>query len=86
LVVIGVHTPESDFERSIKNVEHYVREQQISYAVVTDNDFATWNRYGNRAWPTVYLIDKQGVIRYLHIGEGAYEQTDQFIQELLAER
>jgi len=53
---------------------------------VTDNDFATWNRYGNRARPAVYLIDKQGVIRYLHIGEGAYEQTDQFIRELLAER
>ncbi len=86
LVVIGVHTPETDFERSGKNVEHYVHEHQISYAVVTDNDFATWTRYGNRAWPTVYLIDKQGVIRYLHLGEGAYEQTDQFIQELLAER
>jgi thiol-disulfide isomerase/thioredoxin len=86
LVVIGVHTPETDFERYVKNVEHYVREQQISYAVVTDNDFATWTRYGNRAWPTVYFIDKQGVIRYLHVGEGAYEQTDQFIRELLAER
>lgn len=86
LVVIGVHTPETDFERYVKNVEHYVHEQQIPYAVVTDNDFVTWTRYGNRAWPTVYLIDKQGVIRYRRIGEGAYAQTDEFIRELLAEK
>ena len=85
-VVIGVHTPETDFERDGKNVEHYVREQHIPYAVVTDNDFATWNRYGNRAWPTVYLIDKQGFLRYTHIGEGSYTQTEQQIQVLLAER
>ena len=85
LVVIGVHTPETDFERYVKNVEHYVREQQISYAVVTDNDFATWNRYGNRAWPTVYLIDKAGLIRYTRLGEGSYAQTEQQIQTLLAE-
>lgn len=86
LVVIGVHTPETDFERYVKNVEHYVREQHITYAVVTDNDFATWTRYRNRAWPTVYLIDKHGVIRYMRVGEGAYAQTDEFIRELLAEK
>jgi thiol-disulfide isomerase/thioredoxin len=85
LVVIGVHTPETDFERYSKSVEHYVREEQITYAVVTDNDFATWTRYRNRAWPTVYLIDKQGVIRYMHIGEGAYTQTEEFLRELLNE-
>jgi thiol-disulfide isomerase/thioredoxin len=86
LVVIGVHTPETDFERYGKNVEHYVRKQQIPYAVVADNDFATWNRYGNRAWPTVYLIDKQGLIHYTHIGEGSYALTEQQIQALLAEQ
>jgi thiol-disulfide isomerase/thioredoxin len=85
LVVIGVHTPESDFERYVKNVQHYVREEHIPYPVVTDNDFTTWTRYGNRAWPSVYLIDKQGVLRYLHIGEGRYTQTEQQIQTLLAE-
>jgi thiol-disulfide isomerase/thioredoxin len=85
-VVIGVHTPETDVERDGKNVEHYVREQHIPYAVVTDNDFATWTRYGNRAWPTLYLIDKQGVLRYTHIGEGSYALTEQQIQALLAER
>jgi thiol-disulfide isomerase/thioredoxin len=85
LVVIGVHTPESDFERYVKNVQHYVREEQIPYPVVTDNDFATWTRYGNRAWPAMYLVDKQGVLRYVHIGEGRYAQTEQQIQTLLAE-
>jgi thiol-disulfide isomerase/thioredoxin len=86
LVVIGVHTPETDFERYVKNVQHYVHEEQIPYAVVTDNDFTTWTRYGNRAWPVIYLIDKQGVIRYSHVGEGSYVQTEQQIQMLLAER
>lgn len=86
LVVIGVHTPETEFERYVKNVQHYVHEEQIPYAVVTDNDFTTWMRYGNRAWPAVYLIDRQGVIRYLHVGEGSYAQTEQQIQRLLAER
>lgn len=85
LVIIGVHTPESAFERSVKNVQHYVREERIPYPVVTDNDFVTWERYGNRAWPAVYLIDKQGVIRYLHVGEGRYAQTEQQILTLLAE-
>src|SRR5262249_31099565 len=80
LVVIGVHSPETDFNRYSKNVENYVHEQQLPYAVVTDNDFATWHRYGNRAWPTVYLIDKQGLIRYTHIGEGSYAQTEHQIQ------
>ena len=85
LVVIGVHTPESSYERSVSALEEYLHKQQIRYPVVTDNDFATWERYGNRAWPAVYLIDKQGLIRYTHIGEGSYAQTEQQIQTLLAE-
>lgn len=85
LVVIGVHTPESEFEHYLKNVQHYVQEQKISYPVVTDNEFTTWTSYGNRAWPSVYLIDKQGVIRYAHVGEGRYGQTEGQIQTLLAE-
>lgn len=85
LAVIGVHTPESDFERYVKNVEHYIQEQKISYPVVTDNEFTTWTSYDNRAWPSVYLIDKQGILRYSHVGEGSYAQTEQQIQALLAE-
>lgn len=86
LVVIGVHTPESDFERYEKNVRDYVQKKKIPYAVVTDNDFRTWDRYENLAWPTVYLIDKRGVLRYLHIGEGKYAQTEQQLEALLGER
>ena len=66
LVIIGVHTPETEMERASQNLERYVRDQQIVYAVVTDNDFAIWTRYGNQAWPTIYLIDKQGFLRYSH--------------------
>jgi len=86
LVVIGVHTPESSYERSAPALEAYLHTQQIRYPVVTDNDFTTWDRYGNRAWPAVYIIDKHGLIRYTHIGEGRYDQTEQQIQALLAER
>jgi thiol-disulfide isomerase/thioredoxin len=85
-LVIGVHTPESSYERSATALAEYLRTQQIHYPVVTDNDFAIWNRYGNRAWPTMYLIDTHGVIRYTHVGEGSYVQTEQQIQALLAER
>ncbi len=86
LVVMGVHSPESDFERQAENVERYVREHDLSYAIVTDDDLATWKLYGNHAWPALYLVDKKGVIRYQRVGEGGYEQTEQEIQALLAER
>lgn len=85
LVVIGVHSPEFDSERDIENVKRYVREHGITYPVAIDNDFATWKNYNNRYWPAMYLIDKQGVIRYVHIGEGEYALTEQKIQALLAE-
>lgn len=84
-VVIGVHSPEFDSERDIENVKRYVREHGITYPVAIDNDFATWRNYNNRYWPAMYLIDKQGVIRYVHIGEGEYAPTEQKIQSLLAE-
>ena len=85
LVVIGVHSPEFDSERDIENVKRYVQEHAITYPVAIDNDFATWKSYNNRYWPAMYLIDKQGVIRYVHIGEGEYTTTEQKIQALLAE-
>ena len=85
LLVIGVHSPEFDSERNIENVKRYVSEHGITYPVAIDNDFATWKSYNNRYWPAMYLIDKQGVIRYLHIGEGEYDLTEQKIQALLAE-
>ncbi len=85
LAVIGVHSPEFDSERDIENVKRYVRERGIAYPVAIDNDFATWKNYHNRYWPALYLIDKKGVIRYVHVGEGEYALTEQTIQALLAE-
>jgi thiol-disulfide isomerase/thioredoxin len=85
LVVIGVHSPEFGYERVVKNVRNYVGKRNIQYAIAIDNDYKTWNSYQNRYWPAIYLIDKQGVIRHIRIGEGGYDQTEQKISDLLAE-
>ena len=84
-VLIGNHYPEFGFERELGNLERAVQEAGIEYAVAQDNDGATWSAYGNRYWPTLYLIDKRGRIRYVHIGEGAYDETERNIRSLLAE-
>jgi thiol-disulfide isomerase/thioredoxin len=84
-VVIGVHSPEFSHEREIERVRSYIKEHDIRFAVPIDNDFSTWNKYGNRYWPAMYLIDKQGVIRLVRIGEGGYHDTEQMIRTLLAE-
>jgi thiol-disulfide isomerase/thioredoxin len=86
LLIIGVHTPEFGFERDPANVEQAVREAGIEYPVVLDNGYATWNVYDQRYWPAMYLIDADGFVRYEHFGEGAYEQTEAKIRELLAEK
>jgi len=85
LVVIGIHTPEFSYEKELGAVKRYVQEEKIPYAVAVDNDFAIWNRYENHYWPAIYLVDKQGVIRYIRIGEGGYPETEGMIQHLLAE-
>ena len=84
LKVIGVHTPEFAFERERGNIEDALRRHQITYPVPVDNDFKTWNAYDNGYWPHLFLADRQGVLRYDHIGEGAYEETEQMIEQLLA--
>ncbi len=86
LVIIGVHTPEFAFEREKTNVEAFLKEQGITYPIVQDNDYATWNAYENRYWPAKYLIDATGKIRYTHFGEGDYAETEKKIQELLREK
>lgn len=86
LVIIGVHTPEFEFEKKIENVQKAVERFGIEYPVVLDNDFSTWNAYQNRYWPRKYLIDIDGFIVYDHIGEGGYDETERKIQELLEER
>ena len=85
LVIIGVHTPEFSYEKKYENVLSAVNEFEISYPVVQDNDYLTWNAFGNRYWPRKYLIDTKGNIRYDHIGEGSYKETEEKIQELLKE-
>lgn len=84
-VVIGVHSPEFLHEREVENVKRYMKEHGIRFAVPIDNDFSTWNRYGNRYWLAMYLIDKRGIIRYIKVGEGGYSETERQIQTLLAE-
>ena len=86
LIVIGIHTPEFAFEKLKSNVERAMKEFGINFPVVMDNEYGTWNAYGNRYWPRKYLIDIHGNIVYDHIGEGAYEETEKKIKELLAER
>jgi thiol-disulfide isomerase/thioredoxin len=86
LVIIGVHTPEFQFEQKYENVEQAVKKFAVQYPVVLDNDYSTWTAYKNRYWPRKYLIDIDGFIVYDHIGEGAYEETEKKIQELLKER
>ena len=86
LTVIGVHSPEFFWEKSFDRLVAATRRFGIRYPVVQDNDFAIWNRFGVRAWPTSLLVDRRGVVRYRHIGEGAYEDTEAVIRRLLAER
>jgi len=85
LVVIGNHYPEFSYEEDLDNLKNAIERFEIEYAVAQDNDRATWSAYNNRYWPTLYLIDKQGHLRYTHIGEGAYDETETAIQALLAE-
>jgi len=86
LVIVGVHTPEFEFEKNIGNLENVVKKYGIKYPVIQDNDHKTWNSYANNYWPRMYLIDDQGYIRYDKVGEGDYNQTEMTIQSLLSER
>jgi len=85
LVVIGNHYPEFSHEKDLNNLNQAVTELRIEYPIAQDNDGKTWRAYNTRYWPTLYLIDKKGNLRYVHIGEGAYEETEAAIQTLLAE-
>jgi len=85
LVVIGVHTPEFDFEENVDNVRSALGEMHIDYPVAIDNKHAIWNAFHNDYWPAIYLLDAQGHIRYRQFGEGEYARTEREIQKLLAE-
>ena len=86
LLIIGIHTPEFEFEKDVDNVRTAVNKYNINYPVVLDNDKETWNAFENRYWPRKYIADHEGYIRYNHIGEGAYKETELVIQRLLQER
>ncbi|MGA8485307.1 MAG: redoxin family protein, partial [Nitrososphaeraceae archaeon] len=86
LVVVGIHSPEFQFEKNYTNVKDAVQRFGIDYPVLLDSEHGTWTAYGNNYWPRYYLIDSQGFIRYDHIGEGGYDQIEKSIQSLLAER
>jgi thiol-disulfide isomerase/thioredoxin len=83
LVVVGVHAPEFGFEHDLDNVRRAVGELAVGYPVVIDNEFAIWRSFENRYWPALYLVDGDGRLRFNHFGEGAYEEIERAIQQLL---
>ena len=85
LTIVGVHTPEFFWEKPYDKVVAATGRHAIRYAVVQDNDHGIWKRFGVWAWPTAVLVDKRGIVRYRHIGEGEYEVTEAMIRRLLAE-
>jgi thiol-disulfide isomerase/thioredoxin len=85
LVLIGVHTPEFDFEHDLDNVRRAVKDLRVDYPVAIDNDYAVWTAFDNHYWPALYFVDAQGQIRHHQFGEGQYEQSEMIIQQLLNE-
>jgi hypothetical protein len=84
-VLIGVHTPEFGFEQNVDNVRRAVRQMQIEYPIVIDNDYAIWHAFKNQYWPALYFIDGRGRVRHHHFGEGDYERSENTIQRMLVE-
>ncbi|MFP5359561.1 MAG: cytochrome c biogenesis protein DipZ [Actinomycetes bacterium] len=83
LTIIGVHTPEFAFEKVVGNVESAAQRYGIRYPIAIDNEYRTWREWDQRFWPAHYLIDQEGMVRQVHYGEGAYEDTERLIQQLL---
>ena len=83
LILIGIHTPEFEFEKNPKNVEAALKEFNITWPVVLDNNYFLWDNFANRFWPAKYLVDKEGDLVYTHFGEGNYAETEKAIQALL---
>jgi hypothetical protein len=83
LLVVGVHTPEFSFEHDIDGVRQAVEVRDIDYPVAQDNDYAVWSAFANHCWPALYFVDKEGVTRDQHFGEGRYEESERVIQRLL---
>ena len=86
LLIVGIHSPEFEFEKNPENVKIAIEKYNINYPVVLDNDMKTWKAFENNYWPRKYIADHEGNIRYDHIGEGGYQETEKIIQQLLDER
>lgn len=86
LVILGVHSPEFEFEKRASNLEEAIADFELEYPIFQDNEFLTWRAYNNRYWPAKYLVDKNGVVRYTHFGEGEYLETENAIRQLLEEQ
>jgi peroxiredoxin len=82
-VVLGIHAPEFSYERKLENVMAAVKKYGLTFPVAIDNGFKLWKAYKNRFWPAMYLIDKKGMVRYMHFGEGRYKDTEAAIVQLL---
>lgn len=85
LVIIGVHTPEFEFEKNPINVERAIKDFSLDYPIMQDNNYETWNSFRNRYWPAKYFIDHEGRLRFTHFGEGEYDESERLIQDLLKE-
>jgi thiol-disulfide isomerase/thioredoxin len=85
LVVIGIHTPEFEFEKSVDNVRREAKAMRIDYPIAIDSDYRIWRGFNNRFWPALYFVDAKGNIRHHQFGEGEYERSERIIQKLLAE-
>ena len=85
LAVVGVQTPEFEFEGDLSNVERAVKEMDVRYPVAVDNDYAVWRAFDNHYWPALYFVDAQGRIRHHHFGEGEYEESEMVLQMLFRE-
>ena len=84
-VIVGVHTPEFEFEKNPENVAHEIEKNGLKYPVALDADYGTWNAYGNHYWPAGYLFDQEGRLRRVHFGEGGYDETEAAVRSLLEE-
>jgi thiol-disulfide isomerase/thioredoxin len=85
VVVIGVHTPEFDFEHDVDNVRRAMQQMRIEFPIVVDNDYAIWRAFRNQYWPALYLLDARGRIRHHHFGEGEYQQSELAMHRLIAD-
>ena len=86
LIVIGVHTPEFEFEHAVDNVRRAMRQMNVEYPIVIDNDYAIWRAFGNQYWPALYLLDGRGRIQHQHFGEGQYQQSELAMHRLMFNR